>query len=326
MNSMIIRAMLLAAALAAPAMAQPATKPWRHGIVEAKNDVGFVMMPAQHDFATKQGLAIDYIQLKGDALLLKALISGDLDSYEASPGGAIIAASRGADVKVVGCYFTGLMYGLFTAKDVASLDDLKGKAFGISGPGSLPDLMVRALLDKAAIPINAVRFAVMGSDTDRYRALSAGVVQAAGISTEFVPLAEKANLKMLISAKDALPDYVRFCTVVSGKALREHHADVAGLLAAQMQGIAYALAHREETIALTHKLIHLAADDPRPAFVFDQIKAGGLVDPTLPLPVDKLRWLEELLVRTGNLAKPFDVATIADASARTEALARLGAQ
>lgn len=316
-------AALLALMLAPAAAAQTPPKPWRHGIVEAKNDVGFVMMPQQ--FAARQGLAIDYVQLKGDALVLKAFLAGELDSYEASPGGAMIAASRGADVKIIGCYFPGLMYGLFTQHDVNSLDDMKGRAFGISSPGSLPDLMVRAMLDEAHIPASAVRFAVMGSDADRFRALSAGVVAAAGISTEFMPLAAGANLKMLTSGKAALPNYVRFCTFVSGKTLRDRHDDVAALLAAQMQGERYALSHRDETVALTERIIHLKPDDPRPGFVFDQVAAGGLVDPAVPLPREKLQWMEELLVRTGNLAKPFDVSAMLDDSARAAAVARAGA-
>lgn len=53
--------------------------------------------------------------------------------------------------------------------------------------------------------------------------------------------------------------------------------------------------------------------------------AGGLIDPAMPISVAKLAWLEDLLVRTGNLGKPFDVAAMVDDSARTEALARLRA-
>ena len=131
---------------------------------------------------------------------------------------------------------------------------------------------------------------------------------------------------MLVDARTALPNYLRFCTFVTGKTLKEHPHEVAGLLAAQMQGLSYALAHREETIALTDKVIHLPADDPRPIFVYDQIAAGGLVDAAVPLPVDKLKWMEELLVSTGNLSKPFDVTGMIDASARTEALTRVGPQ
>ena len=78
--------------------AQPA--PWRHGVLEAKSDAGFVFMPSKGGFAEKQGLKVETMQFKGDALALKALIAGELDTYEGSPGGPMLAASNGADIKL----------------------------------------------------------------------------------------------------------------------------------------------------------------------------------------------------------------------------------
>ena len=59
--------------------AQPA--PWRHGVLEAKSDAGFVFMPSKGGFAERQGLKVEMMQFKGDALALKALIAGELDTY-----------------------------------------------------------------------------------------------------------------------------------------------------------------------------------------------------------------------------------------------------
>lgn len=77
---------------------------WRHGIVEAKSDAGIVFMGSKGGFAEKQGLKIEIKQFKGDTLALKALLAGELDSYEGNPGSPMVAASRGADIKLVGCY------------------------------------------------------------------------------------------------------------------------------------------------------------------------------------------------------------------------------
>jgi hypothetical protein len=40
--------------------------------------------------------------------------------------------------------------------------------------------------------------------------------------------------------------------------------------------------------------------------------------------VEKLNWMQDLLVKTGNLAKPFDVKTMIDDGPRQEALALVG--
>ena len=168
--SFLFRTSIAAALLLATAQGAAAQSPkiWRHGMVEAKSDSGFVMMAGQRGFAEKQGLKIEYVQFKGDALALKAMIAGEVESYEGSPGAPLTAASRGADVKLVGCYWPVLTYALWTAKPDLKMSDFKGKAFAISSPGALPDLFARAVLEQQKLTADDVKFAAMGSDADRW--------------------------------------------------------------------------------------------------------------------------------------------------------------
>ena len=76
-----------ACALAAPAAAQD--KVWRHGLINAKADAGIFMMVSTRDFADKQGLKLEISQFKDDQIALKALIAGELDSFEGGPAGRV---------------------------------------------------------------------------------------------------------------------------------------------------------------------------------------------------------------------------------------------
>ena len=154
-------------ALVIPAAADD-MKVWRHGIVEAKSDAGIVFMASKGGFAEKQGLTIEIKQFKGDTLALKALLAGELDSYEGNPGSPIIAASRGADIKLVGCYWPGLTYAIYSKTSINSVAELKGKTFAISAPGALPDLVARAILAQNNLSATDVKFTVMGSEADRF--------------------------------------------------------------------------------------------------------------------------------------------------------------
>jgi NitT/TauT family transport system substrate-binding protein len=319
-GTLMLRALCVLVAGAAFAPAQAQLKSWHHGIVEAKSDAGFVMMASRRGFAEKQGLTVEMAQFKGDALALKALIAGELDSYEGSPGGPMIAASRGADVRIIGCYWPGLTYGIFARPTIASPQDLKGKSFAISAPGALPDLLARVVLETNNIPASTVRFAMLGSDADRYRALAAGTVDLATASTEFVPMAAKSGLKLLVHGHDAAPNYLRFCTYVSSKTLAGRRDDAARFLAAQMAALRYALANRDEEIKLTKETTNEKPDDERAAYIFDEVARLSAIDPSMPIPLDKLAWMQELLIRTGNLAKPIDPASIVDDSVRRKAL------
>src|SRR6266853_7033628 len=172
------------AGLAVGAAAQD-LKTWRHGIIEAKSDAGILYMASKRDFAGKLGLKLDFVQLKNDTIALKALLAGELDSYEGGAGGAMMAAARGADVKIIGCNWLAAPHGGYVRPGIASMADLKGKAVAVSTPGSFPEIFAKAAFEKAGIPISEVRLAAMGSDTDRYKALVAGVVDGAVITNDF---------------------------------------------------------------------------------------------------------------------------------------------
>ena len=89
-------AVMLSFSSAAPAQD---LKPWKHGVIEPKGDAGFMWMVGKHDFAAKHGLKLEIVSLKNGAIAHKALLAGELDSVESSPGAAILAGARGADIK-----------------------------------------------------------------------------------------------------------------------------------------------------------------------------------------------------------------------------------
>src|SRR5262249_337605 len=93
--------LVAATLLAAPLRAQD-LKPWRQAMIIPKADAGFFLMAAKRGFAEREGLKIDVLEVKDDPIGMKALLSGEVDSYEGVYG-AIAAAARGADVKLLGC-------------------------------------------------------------------------------------------------------------------------------------------------------------------------------------------------------------------------------
>ncbi|MDB5597019.1 MAG: transporter substrate-binding protein [Hyphomicrobiales bacterium] len=301
-----------------------AQKVWKHGMVEAKSDAGFVFMAEKNGFAEKQGIKIESMQFKGDALALKALIAGELDSYEGSPGAPMVAISRGVDIRAVGCYWPGLTYAIFTKPEVKSPTELKGKSFGISSPGALPDLFARAVLEKYQIDAKDVQFAAMGSDADRFRAVSAGIIGAAASSSEFTPIAEKLGLKALVHAHDVTPDYVRFCTYMSSKTIASRPDDAAKFLAASILSLRHALKNKAEVVKLTREMTNAKEDDPRAEFVFDEVVRLNAIDPEMQITRSKLDWMENLFVKTGTLTKPIDLDKFIDDSVRQKALAIAG--
>ena len=138
----------------------------RFGVVDAKGDAGFAFMPTR--FGAKYGVDIDMVEFTSSTTPVKALISGDIDAYTTSPGIALVAMSRGAPLKFIGCNWQGATYTLYGAPDVKTVADLKGKSIGVSGPGSMPDLFAREVLSAKGVSAENITFANAGGGSGNF--------------------------------------------------------------------------------------------------------------------------------------------------------------
>ena len=298
-----------------------AAEPWRHGVFEAKSDAGILFMVTQ-GFAKKQGLDVELVQFKSDAVALKALLAGDLDSYDGILVGTVVAASHGADVKLLGCHWPGLPHGIFVRKAIKDVADLKGKTFAISTPFTLPDVLADALLHKYGMQATDMRMVPLGGDVERYKALVAGIADVTVVSAEYAPIADRDGLRLLMAGRDVLPEYMRLCMFSTGGTLKRRPDDAVRFLAAEMTALRYAVTHRDAALKLTREITGIKADDPRPEYIYDDTVRTHGVDPDIAIPMDKVDWGIQLMVKAGRVPPSFDPKQIIDSSVREKALAR----
>ncbi|MBV8535559.1 MAG: ABC transporter substrate-binding protein [Alphaproteobacteria bacterium] len=318
-------ALTLAIALLVNAAPGRAAEPWRHGVFEAKSDSGILFMVTQ-GFAQQQGLDVELVQFKSDAVAVKALLAGDLDSYDGILVGTVVAASHGADVKLLGCHWPGLPHGIFVRKAIKDVADLKGKTFAISTPFTLPDVLADALLRKYGMQATDMRMAPLGGDVERYKAVVAGIADVTVVSAEYAPIADRDGLKLLMAGRDVLPDYMRLCMFSTGSALKRRPEDAVRFLAAEMAALRYAVTHRDASLKLTRDITGIKSDDPRPEYIYDDTVRTHGVDPDISIPMDKVDWAIQLMVNAGRVPPSFDPKRIIDASVREKALARVAGE
>ncbi len=101
---------------------------------------------------------------------------------------------------------------------------------------------------------------------------------------------------MLLEGREALPNAIRFCVLMTGKTLTQRREDAIRFMMAEIKAFRYAVAHRDDTIKVTREVTGAKPDDPRPAFMFDDAVKTGVVQPDFPIPVDKLVWMQKQLV------------------------------
>jgi NitT/TauT family transport system substrate-binding protein len=317
----VAMAACLVGALSLPAPGQE-LKAWRHSIIAPKADAGFFYMAAKRGFFEREGLKVETLEVKDDAIGIKALLSGEVDSHEGTAG-AIAAAARGADVKILGCPWHGVPYVLLARPGITSMEQLRGKAIASSSPGTPPEMMARASLALFKIAPSEVKLAAVGGDRDRYAALLGGVVDAAVVSNEYTPLPQTKNLNVLVEGRQALPKSVRFCVQMTGKTIATRREEAIRFMMAEMKAWRYAVAHRDETIKVTMEATDAKADDPRPAYIFDDAVNNGIVKPDFPIPVENLAWMQDQMVQLGQIPKAGDIAKIVSPEIRAEAAKRV---
>ena len=319
MTKLMTATLGLMLALAAGASAQQLIK-WKHGLVSAKGDAGIYFMAIEKGYFKNYGLDVEFIELRGDADVVRALLADQVDSAEFSPGPALVANDRGADIMIVGSSMIGYPYALFVRKDINSWAELNGKTFGVSAPGSTPDLIAREMIKRKGVDPNSINIANVGGTTGRIKALAGGKIDATAASSEYVPEQEKLGIKALGFAKDIVPEWPRFTIGVRKKVLEKQHADAAKFLAGYIEGLSYAMSHRDETIALGAKITKISASEPIFAALFDEAAKGKYVSPTAEIPTDKLKWLAGVLLEAKKLSKPADIPQYIDESVRADAL------
>jgi NitT/TauT family transport system substrate-binding protein len=295
---------------------------WRHGTLVPKGDAGFIYMAAEGGFAKAEGLDLKMQAFQNDTLMMKALIAGELDSYEGSPISPLIAGSKGADVRILGCTWPKLTYSLFSHDGIAAITDLKGRKVGISAPGSLPDVVARAMLKQAGVSPSEVSFVAAGSDPERVRALIAKTIDAA-ISTSDFAARPELPLKTLAIASEALPQFIRQCIVTRGDLIRLKRTQLAAFVAAEMKAYGFAFAHPDEVVALTRRIAGLPPRDPVAETSYREVVEQRAASPAIEIDLEKLRWLRDLLVEDGRMAAKFDPAAVTDSSIREAALMRI---
>ena len=293
-------------------------KVWKHGILEAKSDSGFIGMVDKGGFGAKRGLKVEILQIKAGATLMKALISGEIDSVDMGAAEAIVAGARGTGVKIVGCTWPGMPQVVLAKAEIKSPADLAGKVVAISSPGSLPDLVFKGMLDAENIPVSAVQFATQGADLDRYKSLLAGITDAAIVSNEFEAVMP-SNLKVLMKASTTVPQFLRLCIAVNSKVIETRRDELVRFIAAEMDAYKYAASNRDANIKLAHEMTHAKPDDARAAFIVDQAIKEKQIDPALAIPSDRIDWMQNLFVKAGVIPKVVPTASLVDASVRDDA-------
>lgn len=279
---------------------------WRHGIVQAKGDSGFFYMAQRQGYMERRGLLVEILEFKGGKDVVRALLAGELDSADIEAVETLSAVEKGASLRFVGSSILGFPYALFVRPEITSWQQLADKRFGISAPGSTPHVMSLAMLRAKGVSAARVQFMNAGGSAGRIKALAAGRLDAVAASSEFIPLAQQLGIKVFIHSRDIVPEFPRFFVVASAKTLKARPEQTIQFLAGYLEGLRYCAEHRDATIKLAAE-IDGSGDTVRYAYIFDEVTQRKLLSLNMEIPVDRIRWVHDLMLNLGELSGPLNV-------------------
>lgn len=208
----------------------------------------------------KDKITVVFPEINSGAKQTEALASGSLDVCSALGGtSAILAASNGVDVKIVGMYSRAPKAFNIMVKDPAikTAADLKGKK--VAGPkGTILHQILVTALDKAHLKPDAVEFVSLGIPAS-VNALMSGEVDAALVAGSDVLRAQKAGARVLTNGEGLVDATI--VIGVSGKFLREHPEIVKKYLAVHQQNIDFMNKEPDKAFAFTAQETGLSLEE-----------------------------------------------------------------
>jgi ABC-type nitrate/sulfonate/bicarbonate transport system substrate-binding protein len=153
----------------------------------------------QQRFMESFGLEADMVALADGTKILGGIYSGSLDVSPMSGFGQLFPAmEHGAEMRLINAATLVPLTALFSGKpDVHTLKDLEGKVVGIGALGSLVHQLTVALLRKYSVDVSAVRFVNIGSNTDIFKGVMAGTVDAGSGPASYIEDAESYKVHVL---------------------------------------------------------------------------------------------------------------------------------
>jgi ABC-type nitrate/sulfonate/bicarbonate transport system substrate-binding protein len=203
---------------------------------------------------------------------IAAMLAGDLDFYTAI-GSTARAALRGAPIRVGLVALNRPDFSLVASKDIAGVEQLKGKTIGGYTPQGTVNVILNEMLRRKGFKPDDYK--VVNAGTARAAALSSGAVQVAMLNSVETVRMVKQGFHVLARAGDELevPQSGLGMSIANLQTKRDF---LRPAVQAVVESIRLIASHKEKTVAVLVKQLALSTDEA--GYVYDAIHKGWALD------------------------------------------------
>lgn len=214
----------------------------------------------------KYGLDVNMVYITSGTKAVTAMIAGDVNIC-ASAGSAVVnAIAAGQDVVMIAGMYNLYPASLVVNKNIMSPADLIGKSVAISQIGSSTDAGARiALKSLKLVPDKDVAIIPIGDESERLKAMEAGQVAGAILTTPTTIIAYDMGYKEIVNLAEINVAYQHTGYVTTRSFISSHPAEVESFLKATIEAISLMKKDEEGSIAVMAQYMLLdPVKDARP--------------------------------------------------------------
>jgi NitT/TauT family transport system substrate-binding protein len=195
-------------------------------------------------------------------------ITGDIQFGVIGIPAIMVAVTEGSDLRILAPSSSARAANHLVARPaVKTLEDLRGKRFGVFGIGT--GFWIQAVLALEHLGLDPTRdrisFVEVGNLARMAQALEAGEIDAAMLDPARSSQLRGKGFSLLLDMYPANISAAQNALVVDGAYLREHPDVVEKVVAGLMEGIAFSLSPSNKEVVLQTLMVHMQLTDPAAA-------------------------------------------------------------
>ena len=206
-------------------------------------------------FFKKQGLDVRLVFIASGPLGTTSILSGDVDVGIIGGFAPTRAIAGGAkNLVMIGQTKNRMTGAIVGKKEIASVQDLKGKRLGIDRVGSNPDMFTQAALARFHMdPLKDLQYIQLGSIGQGIPALKAGTIDALTTSAPHDLFAQRLGFKVIFDITAMKIPFAATVLLSARNTVERKQADLTKFMRAYAEAMHYFLTNTEGTTQIVAK-------------------------------------------------------------------------
>ena len=209
----------------------------------------------------KYGIKMEHIYIRGSGPSLAALAADEIQFLYCAADATMPGLATGIDAKLIAAPLVKLPYVLVTRKEIRRMEDLKGKALGVTRPGDLSARLSRTMLKKFNLSDEVLIRPIGGSQSERFQAMAANIVQGIVVPPPFDVRARNEGYNIIYRLIDLDLPFIYSSVHANLRTLREKPELVQKVVAAFAETIHFAEKNPEKAQSATGKAMRLKDEE-----------------------------------------------------------------